>query len=532
VLWCKEDFTTEVIMNLVADARMLGAAGRRLLLVEAAAPCCSECHLVELLNDQLQGARGINSWSWERLGQLYDQHKNSSSDVDAAVCTLIARRALGCHLGPSLKVFVCDCDYTLWDGAVAEDGVDGIRFHDPFIALQQRLSLLQSCGWLICLASRNDEEAVLRVFEERAHEMPLKRSQLTAWQVNWGPKSRSLQRLAAELSLGLDAFAFLDDNPAEVQEVQSNLPQVLVIHVPSGDMTAMDRMVHHHWALDVWQTEPATAEDARRTQLYKENAARRAARREAPTAAAFLQHIELQMQVRAPTEEELPRVSQLSLRTNQFNSTQLRFSSERSLQEWLDCGQRHIVGIWLSDRFGDYGLIAAGLCTAAAGQTLVVDCFTMSCRVLGRGVEHALLRRIATDAHNAGLVSLLLPVAGTKPNRRLRLFLDRVAAWLGVQSFETGPVVGYGGFGSHRPASATAADFPVDALQGLESQHTRTAEEDDDSDAAAVDGGLAGSTGGTNMMIVAGGSGFSGNRCMGDLLGHIADMGASLPSHV
>ncbi|CAE7255826.1 unnamed protein product [Symbiodinium natans] len=201
--------------------------------------------------------------------------------VDAAV-----RRACGLVLRERLKVFVCDCDQTLWGGVVAEDGVEALDMTGPFHLLQEKVSALEAAGRLVCLASRNEEEDVLRVFADRQGDMALRREQLSAWQVHWGSKALSLRRLASELQLGLEAFVFLDDNPGEIEAVRLALPEVLTILVPS-EAAASCRMIRSHWALDAWSG-TRTVEDARRTQMYREAAQRKAVRRASTDFASFL----------------------------------------------------------------------------------------------------------------------------------------------------------------------------------------------------------------------------------------------------
>ncbi|CAK8993929.1 Hypothetical protein (Fragment) [Durusdinium trenchii] len=199
---------------------------------------------------------GVDVLCWKDVGE----------DRGAGLVFSAVRRCVHWQLSRRLKVFVCDCDQTLWGGVVAEDGVEELDLEGPFRVLQEKVVRLQELGRLICLASRNQEEDVLKVFEQR--EMPLKREHLAAWQVHWGSKVLSLRRLASELRLGLEAFVFLDDNPAEVEAVRRALPQVICVSIPA-DADAFHRLLQTHWALDLW-TNTGTAEDAQRTQMPRD----------------------------------------------------------------------------------------------------------------------------------------------------------------------------------------------------------------------------------------------------------------------
>eukprot|EP00927_Polykrikos_kofoidii_P060919 TRINITY_DN55819_c0_g1_i1.p1 TRINITY_DN55819_c0_g1~~TRINITY_DN55819_c0_g1_i1.p1 ORF type:complete len:579 (+),score=80.23 TRINITY_DN55819_c0_g1_i1:63-1739(+) len=453
--------------QLFSSAIALGAKGQSVLIVDYSSTSVGCARLVD--------TKGVDYVSSAKLAALYPRSDQGSV---VAFIALAIRRASAQHLTHMLKVFVADCDQTLWGGVVSEDGVAGLSFRGPHQLLQERLSELQRRGRLVCLASRNDEDDVMKVFAQRQEEMPLKLSQLSAWQVNWGSKAVSIRRLASELRLGLEAFVFLDDNPGETEIVRRAHPQVLTVTVPGGDEGAFERLLRHHWALDAWSGSAETAEDTRRTQMYRENALRKEARREAPSYAVFLQSLHVHVEIRPPVGPEFARVSQLSQRTNQMNSTQVRFASEDRLREWLADGEgRWVVAAWVSDRFGDYGLVASAICTPGACGEVIVECLNMSCRVLHRGVEQAVLRQIAEDAQLRGLSRVLLPFVQTTRNALMRNFLDRIAGWAQVPTASDGPSVTIGRFGEKRGVVSNSLEMRVDKLQELQVCHTDT---DDD----------------------------------------------------
>eukprot|EP00913_Durusdinium_trenchii_P013190 g12380.t1 len=469
---------------------------------------------------------GVDVLCWKDVGE----------DRGAGLVFSAVRRCVHWQLSRRLKVFVCDCDQTLWGGVVAEDGVEELDLEGPFRVLQEKVVRLQELGRLICLASRNQEDGgaisrgrprglstrsalselppggravrwraasdVLKVFEQR--EMPLKREHLAAWQVHWGSKVLSLRRLASELRLGLEAFVFLDDNPAEVEAVRRALPQVICVSIPA-DADAFHRLLQTHWALDLW-TNTGTAEDAQRTQMYREQALRKQARQAAPSFEAFLQSLQVRIDLRRPNHAELARVVQLSQRTNQMNSTQLRFAHEGVLKEWMTDG-RFVLAGWVSDRFGDYGLVACAFCAQAPQQNaLVIECLCMSCRVLHRGVEEALLCRVATEAVASGqagkakakarqrtkaqrpvapvaggrdTVWVLIPFLPSPRNDLMRNFLGRVAAYAKVPPPHEGPGhVPLGRHGGRRGQLAPAMALSAEMLQGLKGGHTAEASDD------------------------------------------------------
>ncbi|CAE7301384.1 unnamed protein product [Symbiodinium natans] len=324
----------------------------------------------------------------------------AQEDPMAAVCAMVFRRASSSLWSHQVKVFASDCDYTLWDGAVSEDGLE-VGLTGPYLELQRRLSVLQTSGRLVCLASRNAySEMIERVLKDRASECELAWDQVVAAEVHPGPKPESLQRLSAALGLSLDAFVFIDDNSFEIADVRRSTPEVYTIHVP-GDPAVYARALPHWWVLDAFVGRAQTTEDARRTELYRSNAARRAEKERHGSLEAFVASLEVSIDIRPPSEGDMNRVSQISMRTNQFNTTQLRFSEEQ-VRSWCSSGSHFVLTAQVADKFGDYGLVGAAFCTRATGS-LILDCFALSCRVLHRGVEQSLFRQLGRAAMEEGL---------------------------------------------------------------------------------------------------------------------------------
>ena len=222
-----------------------------------------------------------------------------------ALGTLIARKAF-LYATPPAKVVVLDCDQTLWRGVCAEDGPDGVEVSDPFRQLQQAMVAQHDGGRLLCLCSKNREEDVWAVFDHRS-EMPLARRHLVSSRLNWKPKSENLKELAAELDLGLDSFVFIDDNPVECAEVEAACPEVVVLRLPETPED-IPFFLRHVWSLDL---RPGTAEDGRRTEMYREARERERYRGESTSMAEFLAGLELEVDIAAAEVGQLPRLAQL-----------------------------------------------------------------------------------------------------------------------------------------------------------------------------------------------------------------------------
>lgn len=384
--------------------------------------------LTEKIASDLRGVAGLDVITYLECRELYpiedeydptsDQlgHVPYTSSAFAGIATFVARR-LHLALRSPIKVIVTDCDNTLWGGIVGEDGTDGIKITATHRKLQQRLVDASSRGVLICLCSKNIERDVITVLDQRT-DMILKSEHLVGHKINWKPKSENIRELAKELSLGLDSFLFLDDNPIEVAEVAAICPQVLGLVV---NLSESGTRIDHLWPLDCTAS---TAEDAKRVQSYRSNLSRSRERANSTDFASFIESLDLKLQSEGPNETNLPRLAQLTERTNQFNINNVKRSAAE-LREAVDSGTGTVEAFRVSDKFGDYGIV--GLYSAHAESTdLHVDTFLMSCRVLGRGVEHCMIANIGRLAqqHNASNVKISVRV--TDRNLPVRQFLNLI----------------------------------------------------------------------------------------------------------
>jgi FkbH-like protein len=336
----------------------------------------------------------------------------------AALATIVARR-IHALVNPPYKVIVLDCDNTLWKGVVGEEGTAGITIPPAWRALQQFMAECSSRGFLLCLASKNDEADVLEVFERRP-DMILKREHLVSWRINWRPKSENIRSLAEELNLGLDSFIFVDDNPLECAEVRAACPEVLTLLLPiDGEITPF---LDHVWAFDRFHL---TAEDQERTAMYRQEIERGRFLKRALTMEEFLAALDLKIKISEPARSQWPRVAQLTQRTNQFNFTTVR-RTDGEVQRLEDSGLACRI-VEVSDRFGDYGLVGV-MIVGQRDATLVIDTFLLSCRALGRGVEHRMLRTLGEIAQERRLSQVNATLISTAKNRPAFDFLESVAA--------------------------------------------------------------------------------------------------------
>jgi FkbH-like protein len=385
-----------------------------------------------LLASGLRGAPNVRVITWSEIERLYPVAMIEddlayelgkipySTEWFSAAATAIVRTIHGIKR-PPVKVVVLDCDNTLWRGVCGEEGPTGVIVDAPRRLLQERMIALHDAGVLLCLASKNEPSDVDAVFAQNPG-MQLAQKHIVAAKVSWSPKSQSIRELARELDLGLSSFVFLDDNPVECAEVRAACPEVTVLQVPTdpGELAAF---IAESWLLDV---PSATAEDRRRTEAYRENLQRQRLQQDAPSFASFLASLEVAIDIQPLGPSNLARASQLTQRTNQFNLTTIR-RSESELHDLCDARGHEAFVTHVHDRFGDYGDVGLTVLRAEA-DALCVDTFLLSCRALGRGVEHAIVRRLGAIARERDLARVELPFRATAKNRPALQFLDSLGA--------------------------------------------------------------------------------------------------------
>lgn len=385
--------------------------GRSLLASVAASPA------IHVLDPELTAARYPTTDYADEFAYQLGQVPYTPAYF-AALGTALVReiQAIGT---PRPKLLVVDCDQTLWDGVVGEDGPDGVRIGPDRRELQQFLVDQHDAGRLVCLCSKNLPADLWAVFD-RHPDAPLTRAHLAGARINWQPKSANVRELAAELGVALDSVVFLDDNPVECAELRAALPAVLALPVPAEAGAAV-RFLRHCWPLDAPQV---TEDDRHRTARYHQERQRQAWREEAPTLAAFLAGLRLTVTIsplQAGDLAQVARAAQLTQRTNQFN-----LATTRHTPAELAAQATRWSVVDVSDRFGEYGL--TGLVRASVGaDALVVDALLLSCRVLGRGVEHRVLAYLGKLACDHGVAVVELAYRPTDRNQVARVFLARIA---------------------------------------------------------------------------------------------------------
>jgi FkbH-like protein len=364
-------------------------------------------------------ARAVDWRLWRNARLLYstDFLRHYASQVSAVF------RALA---GRARKVLVFDCDNTLWDGILGEDGTAGIGLDPttargrPYAEVQSLALGLQQRGVLLALCSKNNPEDVDAVLASHP-QMILRDQHLAIKKVNWNNKADNLREIARELNLGLDSLVFVDDSDFEADLVESLLPEVTVVRVPAAREQYVQRM---RACRDLFWSPRLTAEDAQRTEMIREQSARSDEAARFADVGAYLKSLQLRMTVYTDARDQAARMAQLTQKTNQFNLTTIR-RSQAQMSALVESPSHRVFTFSLSDRFGDLGITGLAIAALGAGQAAAeIDTFLLSCRALGRGAEQAFLSFVLASLHEHGAHSVAARYVPSAKNAQTAGFYD------------------------------------------------------------------------------------------------------------
>ena len=366
--------------------------------------------------EDVSGTMGRTNFYDPRSNNWTQQPFSEPGLVELAQHLCAAIRAL--FTGPK-KVLVLDLDNTLWGGVVGEVGAQGIKLGDDpegraFLGFQRHVKALSASGVLLAVCSKNNLSDAQEPFRVRT-ETILKLDDFACFVANWESKAENLRHIANALSLNLDSFVFFDDNPAEQTLVRQQLPQVEVVTVPN-DPSEFARTLQ----AGLWfeRSDAPTVEDSKRTLLYAATAMHHREQSDSTNMEDYFTSLCMHADVRTLDAADMPRVVQLIAKTNQFNLTTTRHTAAQIEQILAQPGAIG-MSLRLTDRFADHGLVAVLIAEPMTGvmtATLRIDTLLLSCRVIGRTVEHFLLNELADRAACQGINKLLGEYRTTSKN--------------------------------------------------------------------------------------------------------------------
>ncbi len=365
--------------------------------------------------DALVARHGTRQWHDERKWQT------ARLPIAAAYLLEMAREWLRFIVplsGRTVKVLAVDLDNTLWGGVIGEDGMNGVKVGaeypgSAYQALQRALLDLSRRGILLAVCSKNNLDDAMEALEKHPG-MLVRAKHFAALRINWTDKAQNLREIADELNVGIDALAFLDDNPFEREMVRAALPEVTVIDLPKNPLEYASAVRN----CAVFERLTLSAEDQQRTEMYAAQKQRSGVEQNFQSKEDFFRFLQQEAELEPVSEMTLARVAQLTQKTNQFNLTTRRYT-EPQIAEMAKLPDWHIFSIKVRDRFGDHGLVGVAI-THDEGEQCDVDTFLLSCRVIGRTVETALLAYLAESAALRGckhLVGWFLPTKKNAPAR-------------------------------------------------------------------------------------------------------------------
>ena len=307
-------------------------------------------------------------------------------------------------LGLIKKCIVLDLDNTLWGGIVGEDGLEGIKLgNDPigraYAEFQYNLLALNQRGILLAINSKNNFDDAIKVIKEHPN-MILKEDNFACVRINWNDKVGNMKEISDELNIGLDSMVFVDDDPVNIEYVRSNLPEVASIQMPADN--CHNNSSHLKSLAALFHVLKITDEDKTRNKMYLEQKKRTEFKTQVGNLEDFLKQLNISVSIKIADDFTIPRISQLTLKTNQFNLTTRRYQ-EADIRKFSQDSKKIVGCAQIIDKFGDNGITAAYIVNKDNEQQWTIDTFLLSCRVIGRGVEYGILSHIIEKARRDGI---------------------------------------------------------------------------------------------------------------------------------
>ncbi|MBD5331395.1 MAG: HAD-IIIC family phosphatase [Bacteroides sp.] len=326
---------------------------------------------------------------------------------------------------PRKKCLVLDLDNTLWSGVLGEDGIAGIKMSgdypgNAFAYFQKSLLTLAHNGVILTVCSKNNEEDVKELWDKNPF-LNIGPKDIAAYRINWNNKADNIREIAQELNIGMDSMVFIDDNPTERELIRKELPMVTVPEFPKRPY---DLMKFYKILLDSYfQTYRLTNEDKHKTEQYKANALRATEKSRFTDLTDFIKNLDIRIDFLKADEFTVPRIAQMTQKTNQFNLTTHRYS-EADINAFLE-HKDSVYCISVSDKFGDSGITGAAIITRC-GEIAEIDTFLLSCRILGKNIEIVFIKILLNMLIKDGVKEVTAKYIPTSKNRQVVTFYDSI----------------------------------------------------------------------------------------------------------
>lgn len=320
-------------------------------------------------------------------------------------------------LGVNRKCIVLDLDNTLWGGIIGEDGFDRIdlSLKPPgmaFMEFQRVLLALYQRGVILAINSRNNEDEALRAIRDHPF-MVLREEHFATMKINWSDKISNMKEIAQELNIGLDSIVFFDDDPINRELMSKAIPQIKTVDLPDDPSLYASTLMQ----INDFNTLVMTNEDRNRGEMYRQEHKRTELKRSSSNLEDFLKQLEIRVTMKKANNFTIPRIAQLTLKTNQFNLTTRRYQEEDV--ETLAQDHTKLIGCaQTQDKFGDNGITGVYIVNKNhVDKEWFIDTFLLSCRVMGRGIEDAMMGYILSKAKEEGVTKVKAEFIPTKKNK-------------------------------------------------------------------------------------------------------------------
>ena len=319
------------------------------------------------------------------------------------------------------KCIVLDLDNTLWGGVIGEDGFDGIELGHTsngkaFVEFQKELLSLWNQGIVLAINSKNNFDDAIKVIREHP-EMILREKNFASIQINWDDKAQNMKYISDEINIGLNSFVFFDDDKLNQERIKQEFSEVLTIDLPE-DPSQYAPILKELNDFNVLQR---TQEDVARGEMYAQQRERKKFQDSVSNLDEFLKQLDITVKIKKSNKFLIPRISQLTLKTNQFNLTTKRYQEEEirnlSKDENYEVGCAQVI-----DKFGDNGITGAFIINKKE-NIWILDTFLLSCRIMGRGVENAILSEILKEAKSKKVDEIKAEFIPTEKNKPAENFL-------------------------------------------------------------------------------------------------------------
>lgn len=331
--------------------------------------------------------------------------------------------AIEFFLYPRKKCIICDLDNTLWGGIIGQDGIENIKLGgsgigESFVHFQKLLLNYYRQGIFLAVCSKNNYDDAMEVIEKHP-DMVLRKKYFSGIKINWSDKVQNIKEIVKDLNVGIDSIIFIDDNPAECELVKQQLTEITVVNL----IGAPDNYIKQLKEIKELQSAFLTSEDKKRNEMFAADNLRKEMKTSVSNMKDYYKSLQMTAFIEVNSSNNISRIAQLTQKTNQFNLTTKRYINE-NIKKFMNNNEYKIYTLKLTDKFGDNGIVLVAIIKSYT-NLWKIDTFLMSCRVIGRQAETALLNEIIKDAEIKNVEVIKGDFIPTKKNKPAENFYEK-----------------------------------------------------------------------------------------------------------